>query len=66
MLEKIERQNDNTLKLANIEALLKKLDIERDIEKERHTTRKDIIAGAEPRGGRRGATAPHNPPSKLL
>ena len=41
MLEKIERQNDNTLKLANIEALLKKLDIERDIEKERHTTRKD-------------------------
>ena len=33
MLEKIERQNDNTLKLANIETLRKKLDIERDIEK---------------------------------
>ena len=33
MLKKIERQNDNTLKLANIETLRKKLDIERDIEK---------------------------------
>ena len=71
MLEKIERQNDNTLKLANIEALLKKLDIERDIEKERHTTRKEIEkerhnsrGGAK--GGRRWATAPPNPPSKLL
>ena len=42
MLEKIERQNDNTLKLANIETLHKKLDIERDIEKERHMTRKEI------------------------
>ena len=42
MLEKIERQNDNTLKLANIETLHKKLDIERDIEKERHMTRKGI------------------------
>ena len=42
MLEKIERQNDNTLKLANIETLRKKLDIERDIEKERHKTRKEI------------------------
>ena len=41
MLEKIERQNDNTLKLANIEALLKKLDIERDIEKERHNKERD-------------------------
>ena len=71
MLEKIERQNDNTLKLANIEALLKKLDIERDIEKERHTTRKEIEkerhnsrGGAK--GGRRGATAPPDPPSKPL
>ena len=71
MLEKIERQNDNTLKLANIEALLKKLDIERDIEKERHTTRKEIAkerhnsrGGAK--GGRRWATAPPNPPSKPL
>ena len=42
MLEKIERQNDNTLKLANIETLRKKLDIERDIERERHMTRKEI------------------------
>ena len=42
MLEKIERQNENTLKLANIETLRKKLDIERDIEKERHKTRKEI------------------------
>ena len=42
MLEKIERQNDNTLKLANIETLHKKLDLERDIEKERHMTRKEI------------------------
>ena len=42
MLEKIERQNDNTLKLVNIETLRKKLDIERDIERERHMTRKGI------------------------
>ena len=42
MLEKIERQNDNTLKLANIEALLKKLDIERDIEKERQIGRAHV------------------------
>ena len=40
MLEKIERQNANTLKLANIETLRKKLLIERDIEKERHMSRK--------------------------
>ena len=33
MLEKIERQNDNTLKLANIETLLKKLHRKRDIKK---------------------------------
>ena len=52
MLEKIERQNDNTLKLTNIEALLKKLDIKRDIEKERHTTRKEIEKE------RQGALAP--------
>ena len=42
MLEKIERQNANTLKLANIETLRKKLLIERDIEKERHMSRKQI------------------------
>ena len=40
ILEKIERQNDNTLKLANIETLRKKLHIERDIE--RHMSRKEI------------------------
>ena len=41
MLEKIERQNDNTLKLANIETLLKKLHRKRDIKKkERHVSRK--------------------------
>ena len=40
MLEKIERQNDNTIKLANIETLRKKLHIERDIE--RHMSRKEI------------------------
>ena len=42
MLEKIVSQNDNILKLANIETLHKKLDIERDIEKERHMARKEI------------------------
>ena len=41
MLEIIERQNDDNLKLANIETLRKKLHIERDIEKERHMTRKE-------------------------
>ena len=41
MLEKIERQNDNTLKLANIKTMHKKLYIESNIEKERHMTRKE-------------------------
>ena len=36
IVKEIERQNDNTLKLANIETLRKKLHIERDIEKERY------------------------------
>ena len=42
MLEKIERENANPLKLANIETLRKKLHIERDIEKETHMSRKEI------------------------
>ena len=41
MLEKIERQNDNILKLANKKTLHKKLYIESNIEKERHMTRKE-------------------------
>ena len=41
MLEKIERQNDNTLRLANIKTMHKKLYIESNIEKERHMTRKE-------------------------
>ena len=36
IVKEIERQNDNTLKLANIETLRKKLHIERDVEKERY------------------------------
>ena len=67
MLEKIERQNDNTLKLANIEALLKKLDIERDIEKERHTTRKEIEKERHnSRGGAKGGEGGQLPPLTLL
>ena len=42
IVKEIERQNDNTLKLANIETLCKKLHIKRDIEKERHMSRKEI------------------------
>ena len=41
MLEKMKRQNNNTLKLANIETIRKKLDIERDIKKERDVIRKE-------------------------
>ena len=36
IVKEIERQNDNTLKLANIETLRKKLHIQRDVEKERY------------------------------
>ena len=41
--KEIERQNDNTLKLANIETLRKKLHIERDIEKDLNQERDIII-----------------------
>ena len=42
MIERIERQGSSTLKLTNSkEILCKKLDIEKDIEKERDTIRKE-------------------------
>ena len=43
IVKEIERQNDNTLKLANIETLRKKLHIERDIEKDLNQERDIII-----------------------
>ena len=42
MIERIERQDNSTLKLANSkETIRKKLDIKKDIEKERDTIRKE-------------------------
>ena len=40
MLEKMKRQNNNTLKLVNIETIRKKLDIERDIKKRKRHDKK--------------------------